>query len=185
MAENRGVVIKHWGRGDQKPVHLRAQAANVSREFERQHGDGAVGEIDAGAAQTGFLIERRVGGYVLGDVGDVDLQFIVAVFELADVDGVVEIARGFAIDGDDGKLAVVAAVAQCVGGNHGFYAGLDGLGFFDYFGREAMGQVKLADHDLDVDSEVVFFAEKFDHAAARFLRGAWPVGDFHVYYYSV
>src|ERR1019366_624149 len=147
--------------GEHQPVHLRAQAANVSRELERQHGNGAVGEIDAVAAQTGFLIERRVGRYVLGDVGDVDLQFVVAVLELPDVDGVVEIARGFAVDGDDGKLAVVAAVSQCVGGN----VGCDGLGFFDHLRREAMRQVKLADHDLDVDAEIFFFAENFDHAS--------------------
>ena len=158
----------------------RAQAANVGRELERQHGDGAVGEIDAGAAQTGFLIERRVGGHVLGYVGDVDLQFVVAVFELADVDGVVEIAGGFSVDGDDGKIAVVAAVTQCFGGNFGFVASFDGLGFLDHFGREAVGEVKLADHDFDVDSEVVFFAQNLDHAAARLLRGAWPVGDFYV-----
>ena len=61
---------------------------------------------------------------------------------------------------------------------------MDRLRFFDHFGREAVGQVKLADHDLDVDSEVVFFAENFDDAAARLLRGAWPVGDFHVDYYA-
>ena len=116
----------------------------------------------------------------MGCVGDVDLQFVVAVFELANVDGVVEIARGFAIDGDYGKLTVVSAVTQGVGGDFGG----DGLGFFYYFGREAVGQVKLADHDLYIDSEVVFFAEDFDDAAARLLRGAWPVGDFHVYDYA-
>ena len=105
------------------------------------------------------------------DVGDVDLQFVVAVLELADVNGVVEIARGFAIDGDDGKLAVVAAVTQFVGGDDVF----DGLRFFDHCGREAVGQVKLADHDLDVDAEVVFFAENFDDAAARAV--AWRLAS--------
>src|SRR5208337_4265432 len=181
IAVDLAVVVNLHGAGEHEAVDFGAQAANVGREFERQHGNGAVGEIDAGAAQTGFLIERRVGGYVLGDVGDVDLQFVVAVFELADVDGVVEIARGFSVDGDDGKLTVVAAVTQCAGGN----VGCDGLGFCDHFGREAMGQVKLADHDLDVDSEVVFFAENFDDASARILRGAGPVGDFHVDYYAL
>jgi hypothetical protein len=171
-------VIDLHGAGEHETIDLGPQAADVGREFERQHGDGAVGEIDAGAAQAGFLIERRIGRHVLGHVGDVDLEFVVAVFELADVDGVVEIAGGFSVDGDDGKIAVVAAVAQCVGGNNIF----DGLRFFDDFGREAVGQVKLADHDLDVDSEVVFFAENFDDAAARLLRGARPVGDFYVYY---
>ena len=109
-------MVDLHGAGEHEAIDLRAQAANVGREFERQHGDGAVGEIDAGAAQAGFLIERRVWGYVLRYVGDVDLQFVVAVFELADVDGIVEIARGFSVDGDDGKVAVVAAVREFFGG---------------------------------------------------------------------
>ena len=57
-----------------------------------------------------------------------------------------------------------------------------GLGFFDHSGRKAVGQVKFADDDFDVDAEVVLFAENFDNAAARILRGAGPVGDFHVHY---
>ena len=43
-----------------------------------------------------------------------------------------------------------------------------------------MRQMKFANHDLDIDAEIVFFAENFDHAAARILRRARPVGDFHV-----
>ncbi len=117
IAGDFALMVDLHGAGKHQAVDLRAQAANVGREFERQHGDGAVGKIDAGAAQAGFPIERRVGGYVLSDVGDVDLQFVVAVFELADVDGVVEIAGGFTVDSDDGKIAVVAAMTQCVRGN--------------------------------------------------------------------
>src|ERR1019366_7699657 len=177
------VVVDLHGAGEHQAVDLWAQAANVGREFERQHGDGAVGKIDAGAAQTGFLIERRVGSHVVGYVGDVDLQFVVAIFQLADVDGIVEIARGFAIDGDNRKLAVIAAVAQFAGGNFGFDASFQGLRFFDHCGRKAVGQVKLADHDLDIDAEVVFFAEDLDYAATRVLRGSWPVADFHVDYH--
>ena len=113
----------------------------------------------------------------MGHIGDVDLQFVVAVFELPDVDGVVEIAGGFAVDRDYREVAVVAAVPQCVRGNYRFYR----LRFFYHRRREAVGQVKLADHDLDVDSEVVLFAENLDYTAARALSGARPVGDFHVY----
>src|SRR5208337_4233847 len=98
----------------------------------------------------------------------------------ADVDGIVEIARGLSVDGNDWKLAVVAAVTQGFFGNNVF----DRLRFFDNLGREAVGQVKLADHDLDVDSEIVFFAEDFYNAAARLLRRAGPVGDFHVNDYA-
>jgi hypothetical protein len=43
-----------------------------------------------------------------------------------------------------------------------------------------MGQVKLANHDFDVDSEIIFLAENLDHAATRILRGTRPVGDLHI-----
>ena len=40
-----------------------------------------------------------------------------------------------------------------------------------------MGQVVLADDDLDIDAEIVFVAEDLDDAAARILGGRGPVGD--------
>ena len=98
--------------GKDEAVEVRAQAADVGREFERKHGNGAIGKIDAGAAQAGFLIERGAGRDVLGDVGDVNLQFEVVVRQHADENGVVEVARSFAVDGDDGKVAEVAAALR-------------------------------------------------------------------------
>ena len=112
------------------------------------------------------------------DVGDVHLQFIVAVFELADVDSIVEVAGGLAVNGDDRQLAVVPAMAQFAHGNGVVVP--DGLRLFDYLGREAMRQVELADHDFDVHSEIAFFAEDLDDTAARILRGRGPVGNLDV-----
>ena len=178
VADDLALVIDFHGAGERQPVNLRAQAAEVGRKFERQHRDGAVGKIDAGAAQARFLVERRVGRDVVGDVGDMHLQFIVVVFELANVDSIVEVAGGLAVDGDDGKLAVVAAVAQFMHGND--VVVLDGLRFFAHLGRKAVRQVKLADHDFDVDAEIAFCAQDLDDAAAWILRGARPVGDLDV-----
>src|SRR5262249_34682555 len=136
----------------------------------------AIGKVDAGAAQTGFLIERRAGRNVLGDVGDVDLQFVVTVLELAHVDGVIEVTRGFTVDGDDRKRAIVAPLTERARWDDGF----DGLRFLEHFGGEAVRQVELADHDFDVDAEIVLVAEDFDDFAARILRGRRPVGDFDI-----
>jgi len=68
-------------------------------------------------AQARFLIECRALGHILHHVGDVDLQFIVAVLQLADSDSIVEIASRFAVDGDNGQTAVVTARPQFAGGN--------------------------------------------------------------------
>ncbi len=97
---------------EHEAIHLRAQAANVGGKLERQHGHSAVGKIDAGAAQTRFLSRAELGRDVVGYVGDVDLQFVVAGLELANVDGIVEVAGGFAINRDDGEVAVVASAVQ-------------------------------------------------------------------------
>src|SRR5258708_22611381 len=56
----------------------------------------------------------------------------------------------------------------------------DLLGLLEGRGREMMRQVKFANCDFDVDSEVVLAPEDFDHAAARILSGRGPVGDFNV-----
>ena len=84
IADDLAAVVDLHDAGEHEAVEVRAQAADVGGEFERQHGDGAVGKVDAGAAQAGFLIERGVGRDVLGDVGDVDLQFVIVVGEHAD-----------------------------------------------------------------------------------------------------
>jgi len=43
--------------GEDEALDVGAEAADVSGELEGQHGDSPVGEIDAGATETGFLIE--------------------------------------------------------------------------------------------------------------------------------
>ena len=157
-----------------------SQTADIGREFEGQHGDGAVGEIDAGAAQARFLIERGIRRHILSHVGDVDLQLEVTVGEITHGDGVVEIARGFSVDGDDGKGAEVAAVAKFLRRNNSG----DVLRLFESRRGKVVRQVKLADGDFDIDAEVVLEAEDFDDASAGILRGRGPVGDFDVNYHA-
>ena len=148
-------VDLHEG-GEHEPVDVRVQRADVGRELERQHRDGAVGEVDAGAAQAGLGVDGRCRAHVVADVGDVDVQRVVAVGELVDPDGVVEVAGGLAVDGDDRHLAEVAAAFEFLRGDHDG----DGLGLLDHLGREAMRQVVLADDDFDVDSEIVGIARE-------------------------
>ncbi len=150
-----------------------AEAAGAGGELVGKHGDGAVGEVDGGAAFAGLGIEGGAGEDVVGDVGDVDLELGVSVREGADEDGVVEVAGGFSVNGDDGEVAEVAAgfwgnsgrdgSAIFFGGNREFS---DAAGFFKDGIGEDVGEVMLADDDFDVDSEGVGGAEDFDDVAA-------------------
>jgi len=169
------MIHLHHARHHQ-PVNLRTQAADVGGEFERQHGHGAVGEINAGAAQPRFLIERGLRRNVLGHIGNVNLQLEVAIIEMADEDGVIEVTRGFAVNGNDGQIAKVAAASK-------FRAGddlRDVLGFFQSRRRKMVRQVKLADHDFYVNPKIVRFAQNLNYAAARALRGRGPISYFCV-----
>ena len=118
--------------GKHEPVDVRAQAADVGRKLERQHGHGAIGEIDAGAAQPRLLIEGRIGRDVVGHVRDVYLQFVVAALDLPDGDGVVEVAGGFAVDGHDRESAEIAPLLNFGRWNDGFNA----LRFVEHLRRE-------------------------------------------------
>ena len=66
-------------RGHGQAVDARVQAADAVRQLERQHGHGTVGKIHRRAAQPRFAVERHARPHVVGDVGDVDLEQIVAV----------------------------------------------------------------------------------------------------------
>ncbi len=69
-------------------------------------------------------------------------------------------------------------MAQFGGGDDG----LEPLRFLQHLDGKAMRQVVLADDDLDIDAEVVFIAENFDHSPARILGSGGPVGDLDVDY---
>ncbi len=93
----------------------------------------------------------RAGFYVMADVGNVDLQRVVAIRETVHPDGVIEIARGFAIDGHDVERAEILAASQLVGAN----GVREVLRLVQNFGRKMMRDMVLADDDFDVDAEVV------------------------------
>ena len=92
-----------------QPVFAGTQAADVGRELLRQHGNGAVGKVDAGAAQARFEVEIGAGAHIFGHIGDVHLQLVAAVGALGHQHRIVEVARRFAVDGDDGQAAKIAA----------------------------------------------------------------------------
>src|SRR5262249_53904475 len=74
-----------------------------------QHGDNAVGKIDARPAVSGSAVESRSGPHEMTDIGDVDGQAPVAVLFARQRDRIVEVARGRWIDRDRRGLAEVLA----------------------------------------------------------------------------
>ncbi len=87
-----------------------------------------------------------------------DLQLEIAIRETADGYSVIEIARGFAVDGDDRQRAEVSAVAKFLRWDNCWNI----LRLFERGRGKVVRQVKFADDDFDIDAEVVLAAEDFE-----------------------
>ena len=90
--------------------------------------------------------------------------------------GVIEIARGFAIDSDDGQVTKIAAARQV--------RLRDGLRnaprFLDHLRWKTVGDVVLADHDLHIHTEFIGGAQHFDHASGRAIAVVAVIQNVHV-----
>ena len=95
---------------------------------------------------------------------------VVAVGQAVHPDGVVEVARGFAVDGDDVQCAEIAAAGES---RRRGWRRRERAACSSDLGREAVGQVVLADDDFDVDAEVVGAAEDLDDAADGASSRPW------------
>src|SRR5260370_20754476 len=155
------LMIEFKQRRHHQSIHLRVERADVGRELEGQHGNGAIGKIDAGAAQTGFDVDRRARTNVVAHVGDMDVQGEIAAGQLVDPDGVVEIARCFAVDRDHFPAPKIAPAFELWRRDDE----RDVLGLLNSVRRKAMRQGMLADHDLDVHAEISMAAEDCHYAA--------------------
>ena len=147
-----------------------------------QHRNDAAREVHRGGAVVGVFVQRLAGLDVVADVGNghdqtpaFECRLAAAAFEGLAVHRVVEVARVFAVDGDEGhvgKIDTVLAVggAQLVGQRCGLRQRL---------GRELVRHFVLAHRDLDLHARVVDLAQHLGHAAHGLRMQRWRFGQFH------
>jgi hypothetical protein len=92
-----------------------------------------------------------------------------------DEDRIIKIACRFAVNGHDGQVAEVAARDDLASVEMGY-----GSRFFQNVFREDAREMVLANDHLDIDSEIFFVAEHFNHAAPRRAVLLGPVRDFYI-----
>jgi len=111
---------------------------------------------------------------VVRDVGDVDADLHMAVGKFAKRDGVVEIAGGIGVDGDDEVATEIFPSGRAIGE---FDRGKR-FGFGKSFGRESCGEIKFPDDGEDVDAWIGGTAESFDEEAFGVGSSIFPVDQF-------
>jgi len=160
-AEHAAGRVELQDGAEDEALFARFQRAHAVGKSFGKHGDSAIEEVDGVAAEASFAIKRGFRRDVMGNVGDVDLQEPAAVFAAFNVDGIVEVAGGFAVDGNDGKAAKILAA-----GEFGFCDGAGELfGFVGNFAGKRVGQVMLADDDFGVHAEIAGTAQDFNDTA--------------------
>ena len=98
---------------------------------------------------------------VVGDVGDVDANLHVAIGKFPERDGVVEIAGGVWVDGDDEVATKIFPSDRAIGKFD--WGKRFGLG--EGFGREGGGEIKFPDDGENVDAWIGGSAEAVDEKA--------------------
>ena len=167
-----GAEVNESGAGE--ALFVGAQRAESVGEAWGKHGDDAVDEVDAVGPFASFLVEGGAGEDVVGNVGDMNAEFDVTSGEFAKRNGVVEIASGIGVDGDDQFGAEVFAADGVVGE----FDGGKGGGFGEGVGREGGGEIEFPDDGENVDSGVGGSAEAFDDDAFGIGLAVFPVDEF-------
>ena len=121
-----------------QPVDLGLQRAQLVAECLGQHRHHPLREVDRGATQLRFGIQRAAGLHVVRNVGDGDQQSIAGAFRFAP-DGVVKVAGILAIDGDQRHFAQIDPIAFVGGSDPSRDAGRLGQQGFGPFSRNAVG----------------------------------------------
>ncbi len=135
---------------------------------------GALGKIHRSGALVAFLVEGAALRHVMGHVGDVHAEPVVAVLEPVQRDRVIEVAGVLAVDRhrylgtEIGPVLEIALLDRRA----------EAAGFLDRVFSMAGDDSVLSQDDLGIDSRLVDAAEHFDHPSERAARGGRPLGDF-------
>ncbi len=181
LADDVAVMVDFEQRRQHQAIHTRFEGADVGGQLHGQHRHGAVREVDAGAPQGGLSVDGAARPDVVADVGDVNVQRETPVLQLVHPHGVVEIAGGFAVDGDNRHGAEIASRRQFLFG----YGRGNGASLVEDRTREFVRDMMLADHDLDVHAEIIRIAENLDHAPHRIVATLWEFEDLDIHDHAV
>ena len=134
-----------------QPVDPGIETADPVREPLREHGDGALGEVNGGAPLEGFPVEWALFGDVVSDVGDMNSQEKVAVVEDLNLHRIVEVTGRLAIDSDDVFVSEIGPARDRSLGHLDWNA----LCFLEDVLRKRVRKLVLGDNDAHIDTGLI------------------------------
>jgi hypothetical protein len=149
------------------------EAADAARQGMGQHRHHEAREVNGVAALVSAGVEGRTFANVVGHIGDVHGEDVVAVRVAGHADGIVVILGGLGIYGDRGPGTEVGALRDLALRHRS----RGRFGFGHHRGREIGGELVLGQDDLEVDTGLIHPAEALDHFARGRTIGGGGAGD--------
>ena len=146
--------------GERKARDTLIERADIVGKGGGEHGQDAVGEVDARPAREGLVVDGAVPLDIVRDVGDMHAEIKFPVL-FADGDRVVDVARVLAVHGDDEFVPKIDASREIVERRA---LGLP-FGGLEHLGRKFLFQAVSADERRFLHEEIAAFSENFHHFA--------------------
>ena len=173
VAADLAVLVQSHQTGERQAVLALVQRADAVGQLGRQHRDDLVGVVNARRALERFLIQRGAGADIMADVGNVNAQ-LVAVVQLLQADGVVDVLRLGGVDREDGNAAQVQALRSLGGVNRGVVVG---AGLLQHLRRELLADAAAIQDGLGALGRIVGGTEFLDNGGAVVAVAVTAVGD--------
>ena len=173
VAADLAVLVQSHQTGERQAVLALVQRADAVGQLGRQHRDDLVGVVNARRALERFLIQRGAGADIVADVGNVNAQ-LVAVVQLLQADGVVDVLRLGGVNREDGNAAQVQALRDLGGVNRGVVVG---AGLLQHLWRELLADAAAIQDGLGALGRIVGGTEFLDNGGAVVAVAVAAVGD--------
>ncbi len=167
LRPDRNTFVREFNQGRHaKSNSIWLQAGQVVGDDFWQHRNDPVWQINTGTALKCLVVQIRAIRNEVGNVGDVHAQFPVSVFQPIERNSVIEVARRFRVDRNDGGCGEVASAFRDGSIVKGF-----GLlaGILQNLFREIVWQSKLTNNAERIDTGSSSVAKDFNNDAFAFL----------------
>ena len=160
---NNTLRINRHVAGHAQPINIRVDRTQPIRQMLRQHGNNLARKIHRVAALLRLGIQRVAGLDIVTHIRDRHDQSEFAATMGFAIHRVVEVARGFAVDGHQRQAAQIKTAFAVFRGDH---RRVFRRQFFD-LGREHVRQGMFTQCDLDFHAGVAVVAQQLHHARHR------------------
>ena len=155
---------------------VRTERADEVAKTLREHGDGAIDEVDTRSTVVSFLVDGGAFFHVVGHIGDMHAHFPKATVELADRQGIIEVLGILGVDGTGEDLTEILTTVDLLLGD----GGIDLLGGLLHVLRILIGQVVLGEDGMHLGIVVTRLTQDIDHRTDDVLVfGIRPLDDLH------